>query len=584
MKFLAKIAAATTVVSALLAVGPARAQQATPSDLRTEFGLKSYALYQQDFLRTDSAGFVTDPSLGTDTGPAWYDYWKPILGNKAGQLANLRYYLRLNGQAVTDANYTNFENVQRVMRIMPKKKFESMFPYSTSKVALNVTNMSGKSYSTGDASAPAESSVYWHTSDTTLSRTHGQFFSYESFLEAVALLPGFCGSYADYPDSAVAPQLQQNADLIARKLLASVFAHAVQETSDSGQGLTPTMAQKLGGTFASIVEGNGALYPDAQGIFRIWDGVNIGNKGELYPLTLTDDQYLGKPLSHNYCGRGTKQTSYPTNYANASLILFGDLRLLAYPELIEEPGVMGFLSGLIYALLPKDSNPSIVEVMDGTFHRKLQALSSDPTVAANPDYQSFVATYDLEFPLTILLVNGGPECSGQTKPANNNNTKIRIEAYNYFVRSQDLLLPVQVSGQDATPPDFTPTDPASTSGDQYLPATSGSLANSYYNLTGNVDSCLRLMVQTINAINSANAWQTQFVRPLYFGPTNSYQWDAATQQSISTPIIAVQNSSGGNLQIFGGEAVHDVMALAYPLAGDTTILPVAKGARKIPND
>jgi len=331
------------------------------------------------------------------------------------------------------------------------------------------------------------------------------------------------------------------------------------------------MEQKLDGTFADIVEGNGALYPDAAGIFRIWNGVDIGDKGELYPLTLTDDQYGGKPLSHNYCGRGTKQTSYPTNYANASLILFGDLRLLAYPELIEEPGVMGFLSGLIYALLPKDSNPSIVEVMDGTFHRRLQALSSDPTVAANEDYQGFVATYDLEFPLTILLVNGGPECSGQTDPKNNNNTKIRLEAYNYFVRSTDLLLPVQVSGQGATPPGFTPMDAASTSGDQYLPATTGSFANGYYNLTGNVDSCLRLMVQTINAINSTNAWQTQFVRPLYFGPTYSWQWDAAAGQSVSTLVIDVQASSGGNLQIFGGGAVHDVMAKAYPLAVDATL-------------
>ena len=583
-----KTTIATSVFVILFAAGSGIAQQSSPDALRSEFGLKSFQQYQQDFVTANATVYQTDQAPVGDAGPGWYDYWKSALmnsasGDQTASVANLRYYLRLNSQLVTDANYTDFDNVKRVMRIMPQAKFEAMFPYSTSNSTLAVTDMAGSNYLTVNATIDAATAtVCWEASDTsTLQRK--QYFSYENFLKAVALLPGFCGDYTDYPDKQIAQQLQPNADLIARKFLASVFAHAVQETSNSGQGDLPTMMQKIPGTFANIVEVNGSLYPDKTGIFRI-SGTDINDKGPLYPLTLTGGnatvQGATKPVSHSYCGRGIKQTSYPTNYANASMFLFGDLRLLAYPELIEEPGVMGFLSGLVYAMIPKDSNPSIFEVMDGTFHSRLQALSANSTISGNSTFNDFKSTYDLEFPLTVLLVNGGPECDMNAgidanpdltpaqkqdlKNSINNNTKIRVEAYNYFVLTTDLLNHAQVAGQDALPPALAAEDAGSTSGAQYLPASAGTVANEHYNLSGNLTSCLNLRVGAVNAINSSNPWQMMFKRLVYFGPNTKWTWNAATNSSDQTQVLEPQFASGTNLPIFGGSPVYTVMATAYP--------------------
>ncbi len=548
------LAALALGASALL---PLQAQESTPTDdMLVEFGIKPYASYQQDFTSVSTMGFQSDAAPGTDAGPAWFDYWKDQLGVSANSLANLRYYVRRNPVPVTDANFKQFENVQRVMRIMPEYKFNQMFPRTRFLLGAEkvlVTDLDGTSFMTGVVTDPASSSVYWHTTATLGREPHSAYFSYDNFLKAVALMPGFCGNYSDYPDAALRPELQARADLIARKFLASVFAHAVQETSNSGSGASSTMSEKIPGTFASVVEVNGALYPDVEGIFGIMVGGSIANKGPLYPLNLLPGgaMHEGKPVSHAYCGRGIKQTSYPTNYANASLFLFGDLRLLAYPELIEEPGIMAFLSGLVYAMQPKDSNPSIFEVMDGTFHRKLAELAADPATAADPAFQTFVATYDQEFPLTVLLVNGGPECNGN--PANKNNTKIRIAAYNYFVTTDALLNPVQVGGADATPPAFTPINPDSTTGDQFVPATAATVANEYYNLTGNQETCQLLLINTINDISSPLAWRKMFARPIYFGPN----WQDK---------LAVQVSAWRTLPIFGGKPVHEVMARAFQLS------------------
>ncbi|MEI6036235.1 MAG: chitinase, partial [Verrucomicrobiae bacterium] len=482
---------------------------------------------------------------------------------------------------------------------------------------------------------------YWHAADTVgIPRTRAEIFSYENFLKAVAILPGFCGSYESYPDPVLKPILEKNADLIARKLLATVFAHAVQETSDSGSGNTPAMQQKLKGVFANIVENKALVQlPEKDGVF------GFAGPGAFFPLTLTGEpDHAGLPVAHSYAGRGIKQTSYPTNYANAGLFLFGDLRLLAYPELLEEPGVMGFLSGLVYAMLPKDGNPSIVEVMDGTYHRKLEEFSK--TYGKDPGFEKFRETYDLEFPLTILLVNGGPECDGNRsinkivvpkemteaqkdalRDTINNNTKIRIEAYNYFVQTEDLLGPVDAGSAPATTPAFVPESSDATvtldgktlpNGSHYIPKTTAVAANESYNLTGNLDSCLLLMTNTLNktpgeeaitagqvthtvdtsgftdawvAKNCTDVWAGSYIqvgntlyKAVQTGRAATKKADflqAAPDITVIRPWetlfirplyygpkwsgsdeMKVQASSGGNLPIFGGEKVKTLLEAA----------------------
>ena len=289
-------------------------------------------------------------------------------------------------------------------------------------------------------------------------------------------------------------------------------------------------------------------------------------------MVLTGENQGDKKVAHVYAGRGIKQTTYPTNYANASFFLFGDLRLLAYPELFEQPGVMAFLGGLTYALIPKDGNPSIAEVMDGSFSRKLdEATSSGGSVAG-----TFKKTYDLEFPLTILLVNGGPECNGNKNipaaniPLNNNNTKIRLEAYNYFVATSDLLAPVKVGALPAEAPAFNakagdatgiePEEYAATdangkpNGAHYLPKSEDPLSppNDNYNLTGNLDSCLKLMVGAINAKPPAKDYAGFVADPATKKMTPQEFTDAKLTERAASPDwqAAIYN---GDYVVVGGD-------------------------------
>lgn len=479
-------------------------------------GIKQYSEYQTGLKQLQTSGYKD---------PKWFDFWKASVSDPS-TLDGPSYYLRIRGN-VTDSNYTTFENVQRVMRIMPKAKFEAMFPRSTlaGSCSLPVTDLNGSDYSSGSAGGDA---VSWHKAAVNSSspRTSDKLFSYENFLKAVAVLPSYCGDYSDYPDPALKPILMQNADLIARKMLAATFAHALQETSDSGSPDPatgqPSMGSKIPGTFSAVFESGPPLCPNENGMFAY-------KTGYFSALTTTGTKNGDNPVLHSYGGRGVKQLTYPTNYSNMSLLLHQDLRFLAYPELLEEPGILGFLSAISYAIIPKDGNPSMAEVMDGTFHRKMEALANDPTVSSSTDFQTFQSTYDLEFPLTVLLVNGGPECDQNTSiknsslltadqkqaqmAGNNNNTKMRVEAYNYFVQTQDLLNHVQVGGVQALPPSFssspdtTPVSPTKTEmvngktavkGDSYLPPQSSPYANDYYNLTGNLDNCLNLRVGALN--------------------------------------------------------------------------------------
>jgi Chitinase class I len=293
-------------------------------------------------------------------------------------------------------------------------------------------------------------------------------------------MPGYAGDYADFPSDFKTPEMQ-DPDQIAKKFLAMTFAHAVQETSDSGVKSRPgDFMDKIPGTFASIYEDNKPPLPDASGPFS--------SAGKMYALA------KGK----NYCGRGPKQLSYPTNYSNVSLLLYGDLRLVAYPELIEEPCCLAFLTAIAYALIPKESNPSIAEVMDGSWHMRLNGPANNTT-------PQFVQTYDRGFPLTVLIVNGGPEGNHNTK--NLGNAKVPIDAYNYFSTDEKLL-------------DTSVKYAVKNSGEGY-------------------DSILDMEINTINDIKSNNAWQKMFARPYYYSAEGVHTWSS-------------------DIQIFGGAGVKDI--------------------------
>ncbi|MCP4176881.1 MAG: hypothetical protein GY756_03870 [bacterium] len=299
--------------------------------------------------------------------------------NKLNELRGLRYYLRINSsinltEIQTHDCHKNPDNVNRVIRLMPENLFEEMFPNSK----------------TGPC-------------------------SYINFLKSVALLPGLFSNYKDFQqETGLQPTAEMTKpDLLAKKILAAIMANAVQETSNTGEGTIPTMEQKVPGAFAVIAEPEKQSYNDSgMGVFapgQPWDFVAKGNI---------------------YSGRGVHQITYGMNYANISLILYGDLRLVKYPNLIVSDTVLPWLTTLIYFVMPQSQYPTIAEVFDGQWERHLNS----PSITA-----SWKDRYMKEFPMCVLLINGGIECGQKSMGTTaliksaNNNTKIRGGAYRHFV-------------------------------------------------------------------------------------------------------------------------------------------------------
>lgn len=410
--------------------------------------LEYYRAHVNDFKSSDSSA------------NSWLYYWanSGINGTKdasfSTKLETLAYYIRIKNVDMSKikeiVSPTNPDNVNRIIKLMPKDKFEAMFPH-TAKPNNEVNGF-----------------------------YPGRTFTYLNFLKAAAVMPGYCGNYEDYPINDKT-KFMKDPDVVAKKFLATTFAHAVQETSNTGAKDFNLFA-KIPGTFGHVREaGSPGRYLDAGGPF--------GPNGYLNYLT----------VGNSYFGRGAKQLSYPSNYANVSLLLYGDLRLVKFPQLVEEENVLPFLTAIAYALLPKSSNPSIAEIMDGTWSQKLHD-SNAPS--------SFRETYDRDFPLTVLIVNGGPECNGHTDSDSVDKSKYRIDAYNYFSKD-NALLKASVTYE---------IEDASKNVDYYK-----------------VD---KLMADVINNIASPDEYKKLFKRPYYYSSDGVVSWDSG-------------------IQIFGGKAVKD---------------------------
>jgi hypothetical protein len=319
----------------------------------------------------------------------WYDDFASTLQGmdeaKKTALKGLHYYLKLNPSVdlngiKTHDDPSNPDNVNRVIRLMPEEDYEKMFPNSKE--------------------GPC---------------------SYINFLKSVALLPGLFSDYKDFKGKTGLEPTEDmgSPDLIAKKILAAIMANAVQETSNTGKGDFPTMEEKVPGTFSTVKEDEAAKYNVDMKIFDpksgAWGFVAEGNI---------------------YSGRGVHQVTYVMNYANISLILYGDLRLVKYPDLLASDTILPWLTTLVYFIMPQSQYPTIAEVFDGQWERYLDTLNVGPNKEK----------YKIEFPVCVLLINGGIECGDaaivkenmtekQKKAIRqaNNNTAIRGSAYHHFV-------------------------------------------------------------------------------------------------------------------------------------------------------
>jgi len=334
-----------------------------------------------------SATNAIDPTIDvTDLNPQdWHKDWNDKISMLSAEdrqrLQEVQYYVRaakVNLDKISPDSSANPDNVKRIERLMPRANFEKTFPRTAHHERLNGFD-------------PAD------------------VYSYSNFLKAAAVIPAYCGDFNDYPGTKTTEMA--NPDNLCKRMLATTFAHAVQETADgSSKGLV-NIEDKIVKTFASVAEGDAT--PENRG--KVDD-----YHEETGPFSALG-QFAGMVANKYYYGRGAKQLSYASNYANLSLMLYGNLLLVEDPDLVQGDNILPYLSSIVYAVQQKNGRPSIAEVMDGSFKKYAQGTS--------------IAYAKLGFPFTIALVNGGPECKGE----NYENTQTRLRSFRYFSEAGNLF-------------------------------------------------------------------------------------------------------------------------------------------------
>ncbi|MBE9610619.1 glycoside hydrolase family 19 protein [Chitinilyticum piscinae] len=265
---------------------------------------------------------------------------------------------------------TNPDNVKRVERIVPAARFDYLFAIRNAK------------------------------------------YSYSNFLKAVAKFPAFCQTYSD----------GRNSDAICSKLLATMFAHMVQET----------------GANTTWLDGIGAIDTPKwrQGLYWV-EEVAYQNNPNLSGYTDScGDPYWGKIWTcpkradgqyNSYHGRGAHQLTHHYNYAPFSKVLYGDPNvLLQDPKRVADTW-LNLASSVFFMLETQPPKPAMIHVIDGSWVPNAVDQANGLTAS---------------FGTTINIINGGFECS---KGAETSQAQNRIYAYQNF--AQELGVPVAANEQ-----------------------------------------------------------------------------------------------------------------------------------------
>ena len=257
------------------------------------------------------------------------------------------------------------DNVATVKRVMPKSIWDKLADKTYS-------NDAAQKYLTADgtsASWPAEAGF--------------KLDAYDNFLAAVARYPYFCGERGYF----------SSVDEACKRELASLFAHAAQETGNTS----------INQSFAWLRE----LYVNGSSFFK--DGCTA-------PFDCTSNGFA------RYYGRGPKQLTYYYNYAGFSAAYFkGDYKfLLLWPDMVAWDGKMYFESALWFVMTNQPPKPSIHDVMLGRYKPNKSCIEQKDCFGIQADAVSGVKN---NFNVTIEVVNGGPECHGlNSKQSANRST------------------------------------------------------------------------------------------------------------------------------------------------------------------
>lgn len=220
-------------------------------------------------------------------------------------------------------------------------------------------------------------------------------YTYDNFLRSVAAFPMVCSSAGP-----------------CRRLLATMFAHFVQETgahapaSDTEewrQGLKHL--EEVGYSENSRAGAYSANCAGGQWTAKAWP--------------CGKDQH-GDVLS--YHGRGAKQLSYNYNYGQFSMAMYGSKRLLLDSPSLVASTWLNLASALWFFSTPQPPKPSMLSVMSGRW---------------KPNQHDTKAGLLSGFGLTTNIINGGIECGKgrETKQSLN-----RIKYYKKFAQYLQVAL------------------------------------------------------------------------------------------------------------------------------------------------
>jgi chitodextrinase len=316
---------------------------------------------------------------------------KALVDQSNGLIAHMRDALRVLPDADVDAvvpgRAANPSNVRRVESIVNEQKFDDLFPVRHVK------------------------------------------YSYVNFLRGIAKFPAYCGDYTDGRD----------ANAICRKLLATSFAHFVQETGANWPSLTPAQvrsgyADHNNAVLAKMPQDTGIpFWKEALWFLResgYEEGSAVGAYQQCAPGSHATN-WVFYPCAKNaqgkyldYFGRGAKQLSWNYNFGPFSQALYGDPNVL-----LDNPGRvadtwLNFASAVWFAVTPQTPKPPMTWAIDGTWKPNSVDLGNNMKPG---------------FGATVYIINGGIECGGGG--AEKSQVANRIAAYKEIARELGVTIP-----------------------------------------------------------------------------------------------------------------------------------------------
>ena len=254
-------------------------------------------------------------------------------------------------------------------------------------------------------------------------------YTYTNLLKAVGKFPAYCAVYQDGRDS----------EAICRKMLATTFAHFVQETGGNSPGMTPAIAMAdaaHNNPVLATMNPNQTIPTHRQALWYLreisyteatsrnaYTECFLGAGSPIFSI-FTPCGQDAQGQYYSYFGRGAKQLSWNYNYGQFSKSLYGDPNILLDDPARVADTWLNFASAIWFAVYPQSPKPPMTWVVDGTW----QPNAVDAANGMSPGFGA-----------TIEIINGGLECGNGG--AEKSQVVNRIAAYRAWAGELGVPIP-----------------------------------------------------------------------------------------------------------------------------------------------